>query len=73
MKISALVAALILNTFLLDETDPVLEDVIKMCDVALMMGAPIPGKCGGVAAYTATRLSRYLTEKDDQRENSKVK
>ena len=52
------------NSSLPDEADSVLEDIIKMCDVALMMGAPIPGKCAGTAAATATRLSRYLSAKE---------
>ena len=46
-----------------DDLDSVLEDMIKMCDVTLMMGAPIPGKCRDSAASLATTLSKFLSEK----------
>ncbi len=47
----------------------VLEDLIKMCDVALMMGAPISGENvtatsgENVVVELASKLSEYLREK----------
>jgi hypothetical protein len=47
----------------------VLEDLIKMCDVALMMGAPISGENvtatsgENVVSELASKLSEYLREK----------
>ena len=47
----------------------VLEDLIKMCDVALMMGAPISGENvtttsgENIVAELASKLSEYLREK----------
>jgi hypothetical protein len=55
-----------------DDCDGVIEDVIKMCDVALMMGAPVLGRSATTAAAMATKLSKYLTEKSDQVFQSEV-